>query len=180
MDGVRPQGSRVVVYDDDHYYLGGVLAELLRNEGYEVALVTPAATASAWTVNTLEQARIQRRLLDIGVELVLSTAVTGAGPGGVTLVDSYTGRESSRLADALVLVTARLPNDSLVAGLQERRGEWTRAGLTSVRAVGDAHAPGTIAAAVWDGRRYAEDLDVAADPDATPFRREVTELSIEP
>ena len=31
--GVRPAGERVLLYDDDHYYLGGVLAELLAREG---------------------------------------------------------------------------------------------------------------------------------------------------
>ena len=45
------------------------------------------------------------------------------------------------------------------------------------RAVGDAFSPGTIAAAVWDGRRYAEELDAPpGDPDAPPFRREVVEV----
>jgi dimethylamine/trimethylamine dehydrogenase len=179
MTGARPRGRRVVVYDDDHYYMGGVLAELLRTEGYEVVLVTPAATASAWTVNTLEQVRIQRRLVELGVELVLSNAVSGAEPDGATLVDAYTGRESSLSAEALVLVTARLPTDELATDLKARRDEWARAGLSSVRTVGDAHAPGTIAAAVWDGRRYAEELDAGADPDVTPFRREVTGLSVE-
>jgi dimethylamine/trimethylamine dehydrogenase len=44
--------------------------------------------------------------------------------------------------------------------------------------VGDAYSPGTIAAAVWDGRRYAEELDAPpGDPDAPPFRREVVELA---
>jgi dimethylamine/trimethylamine dehydrogenase len=44
--------------------------------------------------------------------------------------------------------------------------------------VGDAYSPGTIAAAVWDGRRYAEELDAEpADPDEAPFLREVAELS---
>ncbi|MFN6951834.1 MAG: ABC transporter permease, partial [Albidovulum sp.] len=37
-------------------------------------------------------------------------------------------------------------------------------------------APGTIAAAVWGGRRFAEDLGETRDPDAPPFRREVTGL----
>ena len=41
------------------------------------------------------------------------------------------------------------------------------------RAIGDAWSPGTIAAAVWDGRRNAEELDDSRDPDAVPFRREV-------
>ena len=46
-----------------------------------------------------------------------------------------------------------------------------------MRAVGDALGPGTIAAAVWDGRRYAEELDEPSEPDAVPFRREVVRLA---
>ena len=43
--GPRPEGP-VLVYDDDHYYLGGVLAEKLRRDGLEVTLATPALAAS--------------------------------------------------------------------------------------------------------------------------------------
>jgi dimethylamine/trimethylamine dehydrogenase len=47
-----------------------------------------------------------------------------------------------------------------------------------VRAVGDASSPGTIAAAVWDGRRYAEELDAPPGDDTVPpFRREVVQLA---
>ena len=44
--------------------------------------------------------------------------------------------------------------------------------------MGDALAPGTIAQAVWDGHRYAEELDdpAAQDRDRVPFRREITKL----
>jgi dimethylamine/trimethylamine dehydrogenase len=59
----------VVLFDDDHYYLGAVLAEKLRSEGLDVTLVTPADRVSAWTVNTLEQHAIQKRVLDLGVEV---------------------------------------------------------------------------------------------------------------
>ena len=47
-DGRRatPRAARVVIFDDDHYYMGGVLAELLASEGHEVTLVTPAARVS--------------------------------------------------------------------------------------------------------------------------------------
>ena len=54
--------------------------------------------------------------------------------------------------------------------------EWAAAGVDSVRIVGDAYAPGTIASAVWDGHRFAEELDGPEPGDAVPFRREVTEL----
>jgi dimethylamine/trimethylamine dehydrogenase len=127
----------------------------------------------------LEQHRIQQRLLELGVELELSAAVIAASADGVTLADAYTGAEAPLSADSLVLVTARLPNEQLILDLEARRDHWARAGLLSVKAVGDAWAPGTIAAAVWEGRRYAEELDAEPDPDVTPFRREVTGLSAE-
>ena len=80
-------------------------------------------------------------------------------------------------ADAVVLVTARLPNEALGQSLTARRGEWREAGLASVTAIGDALAPSTIAAAVYAGRRYAEEFEAPAIGDAVPFRREITGLT---
>ena len=174
MAGWRPAGSRVVVYDDDHYYLGGVVAELLQNEGFEVEIITPAAQVSAWTVNTMEVDKIQRRLLLAGVALRTSTALTAIGTGKVTVACAYTGRSSEIAADSVVMVTARLPEDDLLHELLacRERGE-----IASVRAIGDAWAPGTIAAAVWSGRRFAEEFDTDLPCDeVVPFRREITQL----
>src|SRR3954470_24194387 len=49
MAGRRPEGEHVVIFDDDHYYMGGALAELLVSEGRKVTLVTPSARVSEWT-----------------------------------------------------------------------------------------------------------------------------------
>jgi len=64
----------------------------------------------------------------------------------------------------------RLPVDDLCRDLLARQGEWSQ--LRSVRAIGDAYASGTIAAAVWAGREYAETLDALAEP----VKREITAL----
>jgi dimethylamine/trimethylamine dehydrogenase len=172
MAGVLPRGERVMVYDDDHYYLGGVLAELLATSGKRVTLATPAPRISAWTANTMEQPRIHCRLVDAGVELVLSHALTGADAAGVRLACAYTGRETVRCSQAVVLVTSRLPQADLVGELEALDGG------PLVRPIGDAYAPGTIAAAVWDGHRYAQDFDdpAALDPDRIPLRREIIAL----
>ncbi|MDA8356883.1 MAG: FAD-dependent oxidoreductase [Actinomycetota bacterium] len=167
---------RIVVFDDDHYYLGGVVAELLAGRGHRVRLVTPAPLASAWTAHTLEIDAIQRRLLLAGVDVAPSRAVVAVGAGAVRTCCVFTGREQTEEADAVVLVTARLPVDGLVAGLEARRSEWSGHGIRSVRCIGDAWAPGTIAAAVWAGRRYAEEFDEQPS-DAEPFRREYTALA---
>ena len=171
MDGTGPDEGRVVVFDDDHYYLGGVLAERLCGEGRSVTLVTPAADVSHWTHHTLEQARIQGRLLDLGVTIVPHRTITSIDVDAVTTRCVFTGRAEVQPADSVVLVTSRDPVDDLVAGFRGRSGDWDAAGLRSVRAVGDALSPGTIAAAVWDGRRWAEQLGRSGD--AATFLRDV-------
>jgi dimethylamine/trimethylamine dehydrogenase len=174
--GARPGGERVVIFDDDHYYMGGVLAELLAREGRHVTLVTPESLASAWTVNTMEQTRTQRGLLELGVEVLVSRALVAVGAGRATSACVFTHGEREHAADTVVLVTGRLPQDGLAEGLRglvETSGEGP-----VVRVVGDALSPGTIAAAVWDGRRYAEELDAPPGDDSLPpFRREVVQLA---
>ncbi|MGE0566219.1 MAG: FAD-dependent oxidoreductase [Pseudolabrys sp.] len=74
-----PIEGPVIVFDDDDFYMGGVVAETLKARGAgEVTLVTPNALASAWTVNTLEQAKIQRRLLESGIEVIANTNLRSA------------------------------------------------------------------------------------------------------
>ncbi len=176
MAGMRPAARDVLLYDDDHYYMGGVLAELLAGEGYRVTLVTPAAEASSWTRNTMEQHRIQARLIERGVAIRPHRVLREAGGGAAVLACTYTGRTEHAGCAALVLVSARLPAHGLARALLDKSEQWRDAGILSATAIGDALAPGTIAAAVWSGRRYAEELDTAPDPDALPFRREVAEL----
>jgi dimethylamine/trimethylamine dehydrogenase len=176
MDGRLPDGDRVVLYDDDHYYMGGVLAELLARAGRHVTLVTPAARVSEWTINTMEQERIQRRLIELDVEILTTHTIGSATAGAAQAVCTYSRRERELACDALVMVTARDPHDTLAADLLAAADRWADAGVSSARAVGDAWCPATIAAAVWDGRRYAEQLDQPDDRDV-PFLREVVRLS---
>jgi dimethylamine/trimethylamine dehydrogenase len=177
MAGARLPG-RVVVYDDDHFYLGGVLAELLAGTSSTVTLVTPAAEVSTLTRLTMEQHRVHRRLLDLGVEILPHHTVTGTAEGVVFVESVVDGIHHGLPAEALVLVTSRVANDAPAEGLLARRAEWAGAGLRSVRAIGDANVPGTIAAAVWDGRRFAEDLD---GPDHQAIlRRDVAEIAARP
>ncbi|WP_234051715.1 MULTISPECIES: NAD(P)-binding protein [unclassified Xanthobacter] len=181
MAGRRPGAGPVIVFDDDHYYMGGVLAELLAREGHEVALVTANGEASTWMKMTMEQHFVQARLMEVGVTIVPHRLPTRVDKGEIELACVYSGRTERRACASIVLVTARLPQKGLAEELEARRTEWADAGLQSVTRVGDALAPGTIAAAVWAGRRFAEELD--APPrglDDLPFRREVAGLDAGP
>lgn len=180
--GRLPSG-KVVIYDDDHFYLGGVIAELCQKNGCEVTLVTPAALVSSWTVHTLEQEIIEADLLKKGIR-ILTRHVVQPGKNSIPesepyVVHIYTKEVTILDCDALVLVTARLPNSALESGLEEVRNSWADFGIKSVTRIGDALAPATIAAAVYSGHRYARELDEELDPDAVPFERELTEISPE-
>ena len=174
MAGGGPVGGRVAIYDDDHFYMGSVLAELLVARGCEVVLVTPAVKVAEWTHNTLEQGIIQRRLLELGVGLELSRVPQAVEADGLRLACAYTGRESRVAADAVVLVTSRVADDRLYRDV--RALDWAGAGIRSVKRIGDAEAPGPIAWATYAGRRYAEEMDAPDRGEALSFRREVARL----
>ncbi len=167
MGGAAIAGS-VLVFDDDDYYMGGVLAETLRRRGHEVTLVTPSPLVSAWTVNTLEQEKIQRQVLEAGIEVVANANLVALWAGEVDLACVFTGRQHRRQADNVLMVTARLPNTGLHDALSALMGQGP---VTSLTRIGDCIAPGTIAHAVFNGRRAAEALDQPAG-DILAFRTE--------
>ena len=177
MGGRLPEGGRVVLYDDDHFYMGGVLAELLVQQGCAVALVTPSASVSGWTKNTLEQAKIQKRLIELGVEIHVTRAVTSIGKDHAKTECTYSARPLDLAADAVVLVTARAANDDLWRDLRAREPDWPAAGIKSVEIIGDAQSPAPIAWATYAGHRYARELDEPDIGDAVPFRREIAALA---
>ncbi len=174
ISGVHIPGP-VVVFDDDHYYLGGVLAEKLRAAGLAVTLVTPAAQASSWTSATLEQFRIQAQLLNAGVDVATSQNLVAVEEGTVELACVYTGAPSKLDAASIVTVTARLPEDALYLELNNNANKLADAGIRNLDCIGDCHAPATIAAAVYSGHGYARECD-EPESDDIPFRRDVIDV----
>ena len=176
MEGNKPTG-KVIIYDDDHYYMGGVLAELLAQDGCEVTLITPAAYVSEWSVNTLEQHAIHKKLAEMDVQIVLNRGVVEISKDYVVSDCSFTGTKQNFACDAVVLVASRMENNSLYLDLKARTADWTDAGIKSVKIIGDANAPGPIAWATYAGHRYARELDCKDIGDDLPFRREITQLA---
>ena len=174
MSGTRPVGGRVGVFDDDHYYMASSMAEQLVKEGYSVVYVTPESEVATWARKTMEQDRIQARLLHLGVEIITAHGVDRVVSDGLVPRCEYTERERLIECDSVVLVTSRLPNEDLYLEFRDRRQQWEGAGLVSVRTVGDAFSPGSIAAAVWDGRRFAEEL--GRTNETAGFRRNIAAL----
>jgi dimethylamine/trimethylamine dehydrogenase len=175
MAGRIPEGRTVALYDDDHFYMGSVLAERLVRSGNRVHFVTPAVKVAEWTDNTLEQATIMRRLLEIGVEVHLSKGPETIGATEMTLGCVWTGRQTALPVEAVVLVTSRQPDDQLYQATKAL--DWRAAGIRSLTLIGDAAAPGPIAWATYAGRSWAEGLDMPDRGDTLPFRREIAALA---
>ncbi|MCP4334276.1 MAG: NADH:flavin oxidoreductase [Gammaproteobacteria bacterium] len=176
MAGLRPQG-RVLVYDDDHYYMGSVVAEQLVADGYEVVLATPASVVASWTDYTLEQHRIQAQLLKLGVEVISSHSLQEITTDSASLSCVFSGKMRIVDISAVVMVVSRQPNDNLYQELAINSDGLNAAGIQTLRAIGDCHGPATIAAAVYEGHRFAREL--GAETTDIPFRRELSELTAE-
>jgi len=153
--GRLPRG-RVLLFDDDNYYMGSVLAEKLVQLGCEVCFVTTENMVCAWGINTDEQYDVQQHVLRLGVDVVTAHGLEAFDGAIARLSCCYTEREREVAADAVVLVTARRPNDSIYHEILNA-GQDQDAPL-SLAKVGDCDAPAIIAAAVYEGHRFAREL----------------------
>lgn len=176
-DVIGPQGmlrdklgiGNWVIYDDDHYYMGGVLAELLATNGCKVSLVTPAPLVSYWSQFTLEQERIQSKLMKLGVKLYPQNVVSEIKNDSVKLSNVISGEEVDLPRDGVLLVSDRTPNDSLYQAL--RASTSLRSAQRGLRIIGDAEAPNIIAQAVFAGHLAAREFD-EEKIEGTPFKVE--------
>lgn len=171
MNGVLPPDGPVMIYDDDHIYLAGVIAEKLAAAGYQVIFATPESLVSAYAVHTLEQSRIQARMIELGVDIRCNQVLTAVQSDAVRIGCVFTGRETEIPCASTVLVTERQRETALFDSLK-------RAGLKTLDLIGDAASPGLIADAVFAGHRAARDFErPKADADKDWFRREIIDLA---
>ena len=154
MGGLVPAG-RILMHDIEGGYMGGLIAEKLRLSGAEVILSTPNLSHSGFLSLTLEQDRVLRRLIALGVTLTASRDLAGFEPGSAHLTSTLGAADLEIPADHLVLVADRVPRDSLARDLMLCPDRVQAAGILSVDRIGDCLAPGLIAHAVYAGHRLA-------------------------
>ncbi len=155
--------KEIVVYDDDHFYMGSVIAECLAGDGFSVSYITPLPTVSTWTDNTLDQPRIVSRLHDMGVGMYPNTLLNSDG----SFTSTINGEVISLATDAIVMVGARTANDSLYTQLN------TQDETNNVHLIGDSLVPGIIQAAVYSGHKAAREI---LQPENTVKHREQVAL----
>jgi len=156
-EGRVPQG-KALVFDDDHYYMGSVLAEALVAQGVEVCFVTPENLVSAWGVMTDEQYQTQQHLIELGVEIITAHGLDEFDGSNARLSCVYSERTREVAADAIVLVTTRTPVDRLYKEIAGKLESEAPGPAPTLHKIGDCDAPAIIAAAVYAGHRYAREL----------------------
>ncbi len=153
IDGAVPEGP-VLIFDDDHYYMGGIVAEKLAVAGCAVTLATPEPVVSAWTINTVERDRIHARLMRLGVRIETNSILVELAGKESILACAFTGDRRPLEAAHVVMVTSRKAQDHLYHELEDR---------IDITRIGDCLAPGTIADCVRSGHLYAREMDVEGE-----------------
>ena len=159
LSGSEPDGP-VVIYDFDHYYMGSCLAEMLRQRGSEVTIVTPANAVSAWTFMNNESTEIRLRMIELGIGTVFEHRLTGFNDGAAQLASIYRDSDVRSIdCGSLIVVGVRTGNDRLFQELNSDSDRIANAGISSVQSIGDCRAPGAIAHAVYSGHECARTID---------------------
>jgi dimethylamine/trimethylamine dehydrogenase len=136
---------------------------MLKARGHDVTYVTPLPVVASWTQMTDEQGFIQSRLMAMDVRLVLSHRLIGFEGDTPQFACVYSGRIRTVPGDALVLVTGKVPEDTLHHELAGRLPAGT------LSRIGDCLSPSHIADAVYAGHRFAREFD---EPKSAIIRRE--------
>lgn len=142
----------VIIYDDDHYYMGNVLALQAVRQGLAVSLVCPLPTVASWMAYTLEQPRVLSELYEAGVTIITSAVAQSYDGQSLTLKHAESGRSLSSI---------KAPNLVCVAGRScvlppMRQDDANLPAQHSL--IGDCEAPNTIQAAVFSGHLKARQL----------------------
>ena len=177
MDGRLPEGP-TVVFDTDNYYLGGVIAERIRQTGAPVAYVTESDSVSDWAGKTSERWRVRTHMMEMGIEIVTAHALAAFDGATATLTCEYTGKKRTLPAAGAVMVGQRIPRDRLYRDILATVDGGASALPFTLKRIGDCDAPNIIAANVYAGHRYAAELDAEIDMDE-PLKHDRVDVGAE-
>lgn len=171
IDGKRPPGEKVVVYDAEGYFVAAGIAELLAAEGHRVELVTPLDQVAPMCDETLEGPMLRRRLHACGIGFRRGATIDAVEADRAIGHDEFDD-PFELAADAVVLVTQRRSDDALYHALRATPEALSAESIEAVYRIGDCVAPRLTADVIFDAHRLAREID-ADDPSVPlPYRRE--------
>ena len=164
--------SNVIIFDFDYYYMGGLMAEYIKDLGHEVTIITPFDKVSPWSFNSNEIDEVQLRLLEKNIKVITQCRIRKVNDSSLKLIDKVSHEETDIDRGSLVLVGFRKQNDSLFSDLNSREEDLKTSGIKSLQNIGDSNAPGAVVHAVFAGHLYANTFDQEDDCSDDNFKLE--------
>ena len=129
-EGKEVPGERVLILDNDGYFMGVSLAEKLAEEGKKVTLMTHLGHIAPYMHFTLEAPNMHRKLHKLGVEIVTYHMPTQFEEGSVAReprlrrggTGARVGGRRGRARDAAALERGALPRAEGLGGHRRARG----------------------------------------------------------
>src|SRR5918912_3960573 len=150
VEGKEVPGAKVLILDNDGYFMGVSLAEKLATEGKQVTLMTHLGHIAPYMHFTLEAPNQHRKLHKLGVEIV-----------------TYH-------------MPARIEQGAIVSNHVYDEDELEREGINACYRIGDCEAPRLIADCIFSGHRLAREIDSENPEVPKPFIRERRVIEREP
>ena len=164
--------SPVIIFDFDYYYMGGLMAEYIKDLGYEVTIITPFDKVSPWSFNSNEIDEIQLSLLEKNIRVLTQHRIIKVEDSSVKTIHKVSREETDIDRGSLVLVGYRKQNDSLYSDLNSREEDLKASGIKSLQNIGDSNAPGAVVHAVYAGHLYANTFDQKDNDSDDDFKLE--------
>ena len=151
--------SPVIIFDFDYYYMGGLLAEFIKDLGHEVTIITPFEKVSPWSFNSNEVTEIKLKLLEKGIKAITDHRIIEIEESSVRINHEVSNKQKDITRGSLVLVGNRKQNDSLYQSLKSNQEALKASGIKTLQNIGDSNAPGAVVHAVYAGHLYANTFD---------------------
>ena len=164
--------SPVIIFDFDYYYMGGLMAEYIKDLGYEVTIITPFDKVSPWSFNSNEIDEIQLSLLEKNIRVLTQHRIMEVEDSSVKTIHKVSREETDIDRGSLILVGYRKQNDSLYSDLNSREEDLKASGIKSLQNIGDSNAPGAVVHAVYAGHLYANTFDQKDNDSDDDFKLE--------
>jgi dimethylamine/trimethylamine dehydrogenase len=171
--GTKPIGERVLVLENEGYFMGASVAQKLAGEGHKVYLLTQMGDIVKYMDYTLEAPMLHRDLHRLGVEIHTATMLERIEPGACHAYNVWADSHKHTFeVDTVVLSTQRLSNDGLYRELKSDPARLESEGIEGLYLIGDAAAPRMIVDSIFDGHRLAREIDSPDPAMPLPFIRE--------
>jgi len=108
----------------------------------------------------------------LAIDTITKHTINRIKNGAIELLRHNSDQLTTIAADHCVMVTSRQPQNQLFHQLNDLQKNLASAGIQGISRIGDCLAPSTIAAAVYEGHRYAQEYELEEDIHRIPFKRE--------